>query len=327
MRGTAGLLNITGTAVLLTLMSAVPATAFTPGACCHYYGIGWECRDLCDAECRTWRGDAMWHGPGTSCATLDCGIGGCCLDTGCFDMDFRSCDSARGAWQGVLDRCPSSRCTAPVGACCEPLGSSSFTCTERTAVACAVVGGSFLGTGTTCEETDCAAPQACCLSDGTCIDSTIGDCRDAGGQVGAFGSDCATADCTATEAACIVTVGIRCLDLLPADIAEFGGTSMGPGSSCDTFDCTGGACCLPDGSCEVFPSRGACLEAGGTPRAPFSTCDEVECTAQPLGACCLDTTCVEVTRANCSWRRGDAQGPDSTCDDVSCTALRPGSMA
>ncbi|MEW6250493.1 MAG: hypothetical protein AB1716_07585 [Planctomycetota bacterium] len=67
-----------------------------------------------------------------------------------------------------------------------------------------------------------------------------------------------------------------------------------------------GACCLPDGTCQVLTSA-QCQAVGGVHRGEGVPCDPNPC-GTPLGACCIsDDTCLRLTQAECALvRRGDA---------------------
>ena len=61
------------------------------------------------------------------------------------------------------------------GACCLGTG-----CSTLSGADCAAVGGTFLGSTSSCSPNPCA-PFACCLPDGTCAMEMLGDCLAAGG--------------------------------------------------------------------------------------------------------------------------------------------------
>lgn len=76
-----------------------------------------------------------------------------------------------------------------------------------------------------------------------------------------------------------------------------------------------GACCAPDGSCElsnVVLCQGEFL-GNGVP------CDPNPCTQPPLGACCLpDLSCVVQSEYECDMDLGFYFGDDSGCETISC---------
>ena len=78
------------------------------------------------------------------------------------------------------------------GACC--LG---FECSLQTGPACADLGGTFLGNGTSCSDSSCSGQTgACCLNNG-CSTLSEADCADAGGEFigGACGEDTCGSTC------------------------------------------------------------------------------------------------------------------------------------
>lgn len=78
-----------------------------------------------------------------------------------------------------------------------------------------------------------------------------------------------------------------------------------------------GACCLPNGSCQV-KTQSDCNAAGGTYQGDNVSCGNVQC-PQPVGACCLpDGSCLEMTAADCSAALGVYQGDGLACGSVQC---------
>lgn len=81
-----------------------------------------------------------------------------------------------------------------------------------------------------------------------------------------------------------------------------------------------GACCLPDGECEVLTSA-ACVDEGGTWQGGGTVCDPNPCEPGPPpdGACCLpDGSCEVMTQADCATQGGVWQGRDTVCDPDPC---------
>ena len=79
-----------------------------------------------------------------------------------------------------------------------------------------------------------------------------------------------------------------------------------------------GACCLPDGSCEII-TQSECTAAGGVYQGDLTDCDDVDC-PEPTGACCFEGGgCVDnLTEAQCTGAQGFWQGPGSDCDEITC---------
>ncbi|MFQ5805796.1 MAG: hypothetical protein ACE5I3_05030 [Phycisphaerae bacterium] len=68
-----------------------------------------------------------------------------------------------------------------------------------------------------------------------------------------------------------------------------------------------GACCYPDGTCEVLTAD-ECSATDGEYQGDFTTCDPNPC-PPPEGACCLqDGTCQEFTAEECVVAGGEYQG-------------------
>lgn len=75
-----------------------------------------------------------------------------------------------------------------------------------------------------------------------------------------------------------------------------------------------GACCLPDGACEVL-SASQCAERGGRYWGEGSTCGEANC----RGACCLpDGNCAQLPQEQCTDRAGTYQGDGTDCASYDC---------
>jgi hypothetical protein len=74
----------------------------------------------------------------------------------------------------------------------------------------------------------------------------------------------------------------------------------------------GGACCLPDGSCQAV-GEDVCAAMGGYYMGDFATCDPNFC--EPFGACChVDGSCMLTAPQGCE---GQFYGFDS-CDPNPC---------
>jgi hypothetical protein len=72
-----------------------------------------------------------------------------------------------------------------------------------------------------------------------------------------------------------------------------------------------GACCLPDGSCEVI-EESECLQRSGVFQGEGVACEDVTC--PPTGACCLpDGSCAQHTQADCEALSGQYLGDGTTC--------------
>ena len=123
--------------------------------------------------------------------------------------------------------------------------------------------------------------------------------------------------CTPGVGACCLPDG-TCQVLALGDCETAGGTYQGDG-----VECNAGLCPQPVGAC-CF-GNGACLEfaadqcavAGGTFLGAGTTCAAGN--VCPLGACCLpDGRCVSVTSAQCSAQSGTFRGEGTDCASANC---------
>lgn len=88
-----------------------------------------------------------------------------------------------------------------------------------------------------------------------------------------------------------------------------------------------GACCLPDGTCQVFPSGPECIAAGGAFYGEGTSCDDANCQSR-LGACCKQSydsagnsfsTCTQTSLATCIQTGGTFLGIGVQCSNTACT--------
>jgi len=78
-----------------------------------------------------------------------------------------------------------------------------------------------------------------------------------------------------------------------------------------------GACCLPNGDCEV-KTEAECDDAGGSWLGEGTDCDPNPC-PPPVGACCLpDGSCSDLTQAECTAAGGFWGGWESVCATYFC---------
>ncbi len=80
-----------------------------------------------------------------------------------------------------------------------------------------------------------------------------------------------------------------------------------------------GACCFPDGSCQVLDAY-SCPEAGGTWMGDFTECAPNPC-PQPTGPCCFPGTgqCEVMTEAECLEQWGGWMGEEwPNCEPNPC---------
>jgi hypothetical protein len=96
------------------------------------------------------------------------------------------------------------------------------------------------------------------------------------------------------------------------------GTWQGMGTVCDPNPCPQptGACCFQDGSCQITTQA----DCQGAWQGMGTVCDPNPC-SQPMGACCFpDGSCQVTTEANC---QGTWQGMGTDCDPNLCPPPPP----
>ena len=141
----------------------------------------------------------------------------------------------------------------PTGACC--VGTS---CSVETAADCSVLGGSYLGDGSSCSGDPCAGPDptgACCLA-GSCLIETEADCSVFGGTYLGDGSDCSGDPCGTPDPTGGCCVGTTCTIETEADCIAAGGSYEGDGTDCGGNPCGGGPTGLPLGTPLVTTGAG-----------------------------------------------------------------------
>ncbi|MFC1573323.1 T9SS type A sorting domain-containing protein [Candidatus Eisenbacteria bacterium] len=109
----------------------------------------------------------------------------------------------------------------------------------------------------------------------------------------------------------------NCQVLTEADCISQNGEWLGPGTDC-SIGCQG-ACCYPDGHCDIQDNPLHCAVYYGMWQGYGTDCDTTECPII-LGACCLsDGTCIEISELNCdtiflaTW-----MGLGTDCSPTSC---------
>ncbi|MFC1573024.1 hypothetical protein ACFL6M_05435 [Candidatus Eisenbacteria bacterium] len=104
--------------------------------------------------------------------------------------------------------------------------------------------------------------------------------------------------------------------MLPQPDCEADPNGEWAGGTCDPNPCPdpSGACCFPDGRCEEMPWT-ACDANGGDYQGDFTLCDPNPC-PQPPGACCYpDGVCQMQIEADCG---GTWMGMGTVCDPNPC---------
>lgn len=227
----------------------------------------------------------------------------------------------------------------PTGACC--LIDVGGTCQDGlTDPECCALGGDYRGDGTDCTTLGGGNPAnacrgACCrLAVGTCTaNSTKLECEAdyvvsvgppevrGNGIFQGYGTGCAADTCPSLQGACCLPNG-TCQILSLRDCQNFLNSFFnGVGSTCDDAVCTGG-CCLPDGSCIPGVTYNDCCNA---PNDGFFRGYDADCTTPDcpgLGACCfVDGSCLQLTPTDCDAGGGSYQGSGVDCGVAGCTAV------
>lgn len=127
------------------------------GACCFDDGTCWS--DAWEDDC--WSSGGTYEGTGSLCGEVDCCpscdvFGACCItSTGACDiLTEEECYINEGSntWFGPDSMCEDVTCVAAVGACCLEEGGCMSDVWEDD---CWSMGGSYVGTGSSCEKADC----------------------------------------------------------------------------------------------------------------------------------------------------------------------------
>lgn len=219
---------------------------FDEGACCMN-SPAQRCIETTQTECQVAGG--IFQGVGTLCSDsqIPCTIQGslspCCVpQSGCVMLDADTCANVGGLPVTGAASCAGVNCPSPnaEGACCSQ-SAGAAACQEVTAAACIQFGGTYLGDGLSCANTQCGASpvRACCTSNAQCETLTVFDCLITGGIPQDVGVDCATAGCFSSNqslGACCVEIpalgGERCIRISDVDCAAQGGSFAGFQTDC-----------------------------------------------------------------------------------------------
>lgn len=325
------------------------------GACCmNTPSI--PCRRVTQAECAAAGG--LFQGVGTLCSDpqIPCTIPmesvPCCHPiNGCVLMEPLLCSNQGGLPFIGATSCGEVECPGPneSGACCVA-GGGALTCLDTSASACFQFGGSFLGDGTSCANTQCGDTtlRACCLPPAGCQALTVFDCVISGGTPATLGTDCANANCgfssQTTGACCIQLPGLaaeRCVTVAGTDCAQQGGSFSGIGSDCDgpTIPCPSGPLVILTPSAFVDVLLGRILEpeaiaaadidgdgvADGRDIHPYIALLLGGNTAS-TGACCVtgfgaQNVCIVASESECDLTGGTFSGIGTFCDGPNCPTI------
>ncbi|MDM7913748.1 MAG: hypothetical protein ACE15D_00600 [Candidatus Eisenbacteria bacterium] len=96
------------------------------------------------------------------------------------------------------------------------------------------------------------------------------------------------------------------------------GDFMGEGTTCDPNPCEQPqACCFEDGSCQNLLAAD-CTLAGGTPEGEGTNCDTFVCPTPPAACCYDDGSCEVLTAEQCEANGGTFHPEWPTCDVAEC---------
>ena len=114
---------------------------------------------------------------------------------------------------------------------------------------------------------------ACCFRDNSCVILTLDECEAAGGWYQGDGVSCDPNPCPLVGACCF---GNDCMIYTWEDCAAAGGYYQGDGTTCDPNPCIvppSGACCFPDGRCELR----AWYDCDGEYQGDYTSCEPNPC--------------------------------------------------
>jgi hypothetical protein len=287
-----------------TNCNPAPIPCYSMGACC----TGATCTYADEGTCVA---PAIFLGPLIGCDPQTCAeqLGACCTGTMCRITTEYDCEEGNHIWLAGLSCYPdvTQPCRVQLGACCEGLSCQVLTGEQCPTTAIWVPDVPCTPGGQICA----TALGACCFEFGLCTLVTEGDCPTGGVWHG--GVDCRSALCDSLAGACCF--GTDCVVDTPDQCQQQGGIYVG--GTCSSNPCSTlpavGACCYPDGSCEVL-IEGSC---GGTWLGAGTMCNPDPCT----GACCLQTgECVTASPSGCSIAGGVFQGISTLCAPNPCSA-------
>lgn len=310
----------------------------------------WVGDQYCDDGSYDYNGVAIYFNcPEFDCDAGDCDpnsepcqgsgdpTGACCFGSDCADNTTQAdCENGGGTYQGDDSSCNSDPCSVPFGACC--FGND---CVDSTQADCANDGGAYQGNDTSCNsnpcggsggegDTSCDAVQAVI---GANAFDTSGNSDSGFGEPDDTQCDGTYLDWTGSADHWFVWVapGNGQATFSTCDANSFD-TSMVlyDGADCSTtvqVACNGDA---PAGdgcqqyhseiSYEVTSGRTYYIRLGGWQGATGSgtlTIDG-EFGGDPVGACCVDTSCSLQTQADCGSLGGDYLGDGTNCGNSPC---------
>ncbi len=297
---------------------------FVFGSCCLPDGTClYTTSDACAAEVPgggEFAPDTDNDGPAV-CETRSCGTDACCFsDATCQVLTPWACSALEGTSMTGHPMCELDLCIGylPTGACCD---TAWGVCTDDVAEAdCVVGGGVYVGDNTVCAvspEVTCPGFSACCWSNGACEEKKTRDwCEERDGDYLGDGITCV--DCEDQRGACCTDTGL-CLFILEeaCDAMTTGPDEYFQGIGVECDPCIKGACCLPDGGCEVRRSDRCTpdVEPGVIYGGDDEECDPGACTR---GVCCKPNETCENTVASMCTAIDDEFHPSLACEAGTC---------
>jgi len=225
---------------------------------------------------------------------------------------------------------PSSMEICLAGGCCL----SSGGCANMLPDECLGAGGTFATPGFLCEDLvaeGLGCPMttaACCGADETCANDNFFRCEEAGGEWHPEVDMCSDdLRVCIPKGACCVDDGVTgtCLNGVTEDECETaGGLYRGDDTNCASVSppCNVGACCLFPTGCAISNPT-ACSDENETFIGFGIGCSPNPCGgAEATGACCVGTSCTELTESACDAAEGTFRGENTTCDNLAIACGR-----
>ena len=247
--------------------------------------------------------------------------GACCFDGGICEegISEHTCSALpQGVFKGADTLCDDIVCE--FGACCMIDGGCIIANRETCEDPDNTYGGAgtYLGDGTTCEDTPCEG--ACCvlgvdegnLSKSECVEVSSVSCAQIFGVFNGTDTECASTPCSLLGSCCLASGS--CIDIINASACDsLNGTFTD--FRCVTDPCIG-ACCVAFASCIEVDETG-CIDVGGNFLGLDQECLATSCTTD--GACCLGSSgCEDMqSQSECDTVFGIFLAGD-TCVNVPC---------
>jgi hypothetical protein len=172
--------------------SCLDTTCAPEGACC----IDGSCETLTESDCLTSGGEYQGDGTACTGDLCDDSqpLGACCAPTGaCYELTASACDRVGGAWQGADTLCAVVDCPQPGACCIDRVTCMDMTDVECDTAGGTFQSGTTCYPGLCLPE---VAPGACCVED-DCVTVYRLQCLLLGGTWLGDGTSCATVTCGA----------------------------------------------------------------------------------------------------------------------------------